>query len=145
MPTEPVDPDIDLHVPEQRRELARTHGGVLAVIALGGGLGGLARHGVGLLVPGPWGTLLVNVVGGALIGVLMVLITERWRAHPLARPFLGVGVLGGFTTFSAYTDDFRRLLAPGGVPAAFGYLVLTLLAAVAATALAAAVTRRAVA
>ncbi|CAL9597293.1 Putative fluoride ion transporter CrcB [Actinosynnema sp. ALI-1.44] len=145
MPTEPVDPDIDLHVPAQRQELARTHGGVLAVIALGGGLGGLARYGVGLLVPGPWGTLLVNVVGGALIGVLMVLITERWRAHPLARPFLGVGVLGGFTTFSTYTDDFRRLLAPGGVPVAFGYLVLTLVAAVAATALAVAVTRRAVA
>lgn len=116
-------------------------GVVLAVIALGGGLGGLARYGVGLVVPGVWGTLLVNVVGGALIGVLMVLVVD---AHPLVRPFLGVGVLGGFTTFSTYTDDFRRLLVPGGVPVAFGYLVLTPVAAVAATALAVAATRRAV-
>ncbi|NUT94700.1 MAG: CrcB family protein [Saccharothrix sp.] len=145
MPTDPVDPDVDLHVPAQRQELARTHGGVLAVIALGGGLGGLARYGVGLLLPGVWSTMAVNVAGGALIGVLMVLITEKWQAHPLARPFLGVGVLGGFTTFSSYTNDFRHLLAPGGVLEAFAYLVVTLVAAVGATALAVALTRRAVA
>ncbi|NUT98116.1 MAG: CrcB family protein, partial [Saccharothrix sp.] len=76
---------------------------------------------------------------------LMVLITEKWQAHPLARPFLGVGVLGGFTTFSSYTNDFRHLLTSGGVLEAFAYLVVTLVAAVGATALAVALTRRAVA
>ena len=115
---------------------------MLAVIALGGGLGGLARHGLGLAVPGPGGTFLVNVVGGALIGVLMVLVP---RAHPLTRPFLGVGVLGGFTTFSAYTQDFWALVRSGEPLTAFGYLVLTVVAAITATALGMAITRKVVA
>jgi fluoride exporter len=71
----------------------------------------------------------VNVLGCFLIGMLMVLITEVWPAHRLARPFLGVGVLGGFTTFSTYAADARGLLRPGTVPLAFGYLLGTVLAA----------------
>lgn len=108
---------------------------VVAAVALGGGLGGAARYGVGLLVPGAPGTFLVNVVGCALIGVLVVLTP---RLHPLARPFLGVGVLGGFTTFSAYAVDAVRL----GDWRAAVYLVLTVLCGLAATAGAAALTRR---
>ncbi|MDU0293562.1 CrcB family protein [Saccharothrix longispora] len=110
---------------------------VLAAVALGGGLGGLARHGASLVLPGPVGTLVVNVVGCALIGVLMVLVP---RLHPLARPFLGVGVLGGFTTFSAYALDAVRL---GGVQA-LAYALGTVLLALAATGLAATLTRRVV-
>ncbi|GGP41876.1 fluoride efflux transporter FluC [Saccharothrix coeruleofusca] len=109
--------------------------GALAAVALGGGLGGLARYGLGLLVPGPWGTLLVNVLGCALIGVLMAFAP---RAHPLVRPLLGVGVLGGFTTFSAYAVDAVRL----GGAVALGYLGLTLVVALTATGAALAVTRR---
>jgi CrcB protein len=125
-----VDPDVDVHVPAQRRELARTHGGVLAVIALGGGLGALARYGISLWLPTtpghfPWGTLLINVLGCFLIGVLMV----RWGQRPLLRPFLGVGILGGFTTFSTYAVETRALLTPGGVPIAMAYLFGTLAAA----------------
>ncbi|QFZ24086.1 CrcB family protein [Saccharothrix syringae] len=108
---------------------------VVAAVALGGGLGGTARYGVGLLVPGLVGTVVVNLVGCALIGVLMVLVP---RPHPLARPFLGVGVLGGFTTFSAYALDAVRL----GDWRAGAYLVLTVLCGLAATAGAAALTRR---
>jgi len=125
-----VDPDVDVHVPAQRRELARTHGGVLAVIALGGGLGALARYGISLWLPTtpghfPWGTFLINVVGCFLIGVLMV----RWGQRPLLRPFLGVGILGGFTTFSTYAVETRALLTPGDVPVAMAYLFGTLAAA----------------
>jgi CrcB protein len=132
--TGPVDADVDLHVPAQRRELAGSHGAVLAVIAAGGGIGGVARYGTSQLWPSapggfPWATFAVNALGCLLIGVLMVLITEVWVAHRLARLFLGVGVLGGFTTFSTYTAEIRTLLRPGTVALAFAYLAGTLLAA----------------
>lgn len=132
--TDPIDPDVDLRVPAQRRELARDHGAVLAVVALGGGIGAVARYGLAELWPTqpggfPWATFTTNVAGCLLIGVLMVLISEVWSAHRLARPFLGVGVLGGFTTFSTYAVETRDLLQPGTVALAFGYLAGTLLAA----------------
>ena len=112
----------------------RAHGPVLTVVAVGGGLGSIARYGLGRVWPTPpggfpWATFAVNVLGCFLIGMLMVLITEVWPAHRLARPFLGVGVLGGFTTFSSYAADVRGLLRPGTVPLALGYLLGTLLAA----------------
>ncbi len=107
----------------------------MAAVALGGGIGGVARHGVSAVVHGPWGTWVINVVGCALIGVLVVLVP---RLHPLARPFLGVGVLGGFTTFSGCALDAVRL---GGL-AAFAYLFATLFSALGATFAAMAVTRR---
>jgi CrcB protein len=138
-----VDPDVDVHVPAQRRELARTHGGVLAVIALGGGAGALSRYGISLWLPTtpghfPLGTFLINVVGCFLIGVLMV----RWGQRPLLRPFLGVGFLGGFTTFSTYAVETRALLAPGEVPVALAYLLGTLAAAMFAVLAGVALTRK---
>ena len=83
---------------------------VLAAVAAGGALGALARAGLLAATPqhpatADWGTVLVNVLGGALIGVLMETLTRRPNPHPLLRPFLGVGVLGGFTTFSAAITD----------------------------------------
>jgi CrcB protein len=139
-----VDPDVDLHVPAHRREL---HPRTLVVIAVGGAVGALARYGVGLVlptVPGrfPWGTFLINVVGCLLIGVLMVLVTDVFTGWPLLRPFLGVGVLGGFTTFSTYANEARGLLRPGSVPAAFGYLAGTLVSALLAVLVGMVVARR---
>ncbi|WP_019926003.1 fluoride efflux transporter CrcB [Nocardia sp. BMG111209] len=133
-PPRPVDPDIDLHIPAQRGELAREHGAVLAVIAVGGGLGALARFGIAQLLPTrpgafPWGTFVTNVAGCFAIGVLMVFVTETASVHRLVRPFLGVGVLGGFTTFSTYAVETRGLLQPGTAPLAFGYLAGTVAAA----------------
>jgi fluoride exporter len=83
----------------------------------------------------------VNLVGCALIGVLVVLTSEVWPAHPLIRPFLGTGVLGGFTTFSTYTLDAHGLWVAGDRAASVGYLVGTLLGCVAATAAAVTLTR----
>jgi CrcB protein len=139
-----VDPDVDLHVPAHRREL---HPWTLVVIALGGAVGALARYGVGLVlptVPGrfPWGTFAINVVGCLLIGVLMVLVTDVFTGRPLLRPFLGVGVLGGFTTFSTYANEARGLLRPGSVPVAFGYLAGTLVSALLAVLVGMVVARR---
>lgn len=125
---EAVDPDVDLHVPAQRAEAAGRHGLlVLAVIAAGGALGAVARHALALWLPArgaagfPWGVFLVNLLGCALIGVLMVLVSEEGRdarTNPLLRPFLGVGVLGGFTTFSTYAADAALLLEGGPYAAA---------------------------
>ncbi len=143
----PIDSDVDVHVPAQRAELARSHGRVLLVVALGGGLGALARYGIGRLLPTtpghfPYGTFLINVLGCALIGVLMVLVTEAYSSNPLLRPFFGTGILGGFTTFSTYTNEFRGLLRPGTVPLAVAYLAGTLVCALLAVSLATWLTRR---
>lgn len=73
----------------------------------------------------------------------MVTVTEGRRpAHRLVRPFLGTGVLGGFTTFSTYTQDTERLLSAGRAAPALVYLAGTLAAALAAVWLASAATRR---
>ncbi|WP_327368386.1 fluoride efflux transporter CrcB [Streptomyces sp. NBC_01217] len=112
-------------------------GSVVAVVALGGALGACARYGAALIwptAPGgfPWTTLLVNVVGCAVIGVFMVVISEVWAAHRLVRPFFGTGVLGGFTTFSTYAVDIERLVDGDRARAGLAYLGLTLCAALAA-------------
>ncbi|MBG0832242.1 CrcB family protein [Planomonospora sp. ID67723] len=145
-PEPPVDPDVDLRIPEQRDELRRAPWSTLAAVSAGGVIGALARHGLSEAFPRPaggfpWATFAVNVIGCALIGVLMVLIGETRAAHRLARPFLGVGVLGGFTTFSAYVADIGRLAAGGAPRLALVYLFGTVAAAVAATQLAASGTR----
>src|SRR2546421_1520812 len=99
--------EVDFRAPARRRGLARRHGPIAGVVALGGGFGSVARYGLAEAWPTrpdafPWATFTVNVLGCLLIGVLMVLITEVWSAHRLARPLLGGWGLGGVTTFSTY-------------------------------------------
>lgn len=154
---EAIDPDVDLHVPAQRAETAGVHLLlVLAAVSAGGAAGAIARYAVGRAWPVdhaadgaaafPWGTFGINVVGSALIGVLMVLVSEGGRtAHPLVRPFFGVGVLGGFTTFSAYALDFRELLVHGNGGVAYAYAGGTAVGCLGAVWLAAALTRWALA
>lgn len=111
---------------------------VLAVF-LGGGAGAALRYGVGLLAlrslgPGwPWGTLTVNVVGGAAMGLLVAALaarggaeSERWRL------LLGVGVLGGFTTFSAFCLETALMLEKRLYAQAAGYVAVSVLASIAA-------------
>lgn len=99
---------------------------VLGVVAAGGVIGTLARYGAGLAWPGPWSTWLVNVLGCVAIGVLMYTITEVAKPHRLLRPFLGVGVLGGFTTFSTYVSDTLKLAVQNHPAIALGYLFGTM-------------------
>ncbi|WP_431995738.1 fluoride efflux transporter FluC [Streptomyces griseoflavus] len=125
----------------------RAQAPVLAAVALGGAAGATARYAATLGWPTPagafpWTVLGVNVAGCAAIGVLMVIVTEVRTAHPLARPFLGTGVLGGFTTFSTYAVDVRDLLDGGHQAAGAACLVATPVAALAAVWTAAAATRR---
>jgi CrcB protein len=110
---------------------------VLAVVSVGGVAGALARHGISQAVPHgpvgfPWATFAINVSGCLLIGALMVLVSDVWPGRRLLRPFLGTGVLGGYTTFSAYVVDTQHLIAAGATSTAVAYLAGTLLAALAA-------------
>ena len=119
---------------------------VLAAVAVGGALGALARYGLASAWPHPrdhfpWATFVTNVSGCLLIGILMVLITEVWSAHRLIRPFLGVGVLGGYTTFSTYTGEVQQLVAAGAPSIGLVYLIGTPVAALAAVYLGVAATR----
>lgn len=136
----PVDPDDDLTDPAQERELAAPRRAVLlGAIALGGVLGAESRWALGLAWPHrpdqfPWSTLVINVSGCLLMGVLMVVITERRTPHPLVRPLLGVGVLGGYTTFSTYAVDAVQAVHAGRAWLALGYVVATPVLAVLAIA-----------
>jgi fluoride exporter len=131
-----VDPDVDLHIPEQRAVDAA----LLAAVAVGGVLGAETRYAVGRLLDTPiggwpWDTWLVNVTGSFLLGVLMAVLATVPRPHRLVRPFLGVGVRGGFTTFSTAMVGVPDLLGAGRPALALAYLAGTAVSALLATAL----------
>jgi len=87
---------------------------------LGAALGGLARFVAGSAIMEryggtfPLGTVVINITGSFLIGVLMTLLSERWQAHPNWRLFLVVGVLGGYTTFSSFEYETLQAMRKGG-------------------------------
>ena len=142
----PMDSDVDLHVPAMRTE---THAPVLAAISAGGVAGALARYAVATAWPHPptgfpWSTFVINVTGCFLIGVLMVIVTDVITHKRLLRPFLGVGVLGGYTTFSTYVVDIQHAAGEGAPLVALAYLALTLVGALLAVYAGTALTRAAV-
>lgn len=125
-----VDPDVDLRDPAQAAETRPRQWDLLVAVAVGGVLGAEARYGVGLALPHrigefPWSTVVINASGCFLIGVLMVVLLERIRPHRLARPFLGTGVLGGYTTFSTFAMDAQQLVLAHRLGSAALYVVLT--------------------
>lgn len=109
----------------------------LLLVMLGGALGSGARYLTGRYMLDafgpdfPYGTLTVNWVGGLLMGLLAGVLartggTEGWRL------FIGVGILGGFTTFSSFSLDTITLIERGQMTAALGYIALSLLGSLAA-------------
>lgn len=109
----------------------------LFLVMLGGALGSGARYGVGraslaMLGPGyPWGTLMVNLAGGFAMGLLAGLISrffsgEEWWL------LLGVGVLGGFTTFSAFSLEVANMIERGTIGTAALYVAVSVVGSVAA-------------
>ena len=114
----------------------------LLLVGVGGFVGAASRYGVLMGVSRlmgqasfPWGVLAVNVLGSLLIGALAGFVEARQTLGPGARLFLCVGVLGGFTTFSAITNDTLMLLRNAAYLSAAANVVLTValgLAAVAA-------------
>ena len=99
------------------------------LVGIGGGLGAMARYGVGQAVAAPWGTLTVNVLGSLLMGVLIGVLAAHHEAQKL---LLGVGFLGGFTTFSAFSLDAVQLAQSGRVGLAAAYIALSVGVAIAA-------------
>ena len=110
------------------------------LVFVGGGLGAMARHGVGraglaLLGPGfPWWTLAVNVAGSFLIGLLAGLFGALETGHH-ARLFLTTGFLGGFTTFSAFSLDALTLWERGAASHAALYVLASVLLSLLAAAM----------
>jgi CrcB protein len=111
---------------------------VVLWVALGGAIGSAARYGVNVWsgrmfgTEFPWHTLIVNVLGCFLMGVLTEMLALKLHLSHEARAFLTTGILGGFTTFSAFSLDFAYLVERKEVLAAGGYVlasvVLSLLA-----------------
>jgi CrcB protein len=111
----------------------------LLLIAVGGAAGAAARHLVGQaalkwLGPGwPWGTLAVNVLGGLAMGLFVGWLAAKEPPFaPALRYGLGVGLLGGFTTFSAFSLEVVLMLERRAWGAAGGYVALSVVGAVGA-------------
>ena len=108
------------------------------LVALGGGLGAALRHGVNLVAlrllgPNfPWGTFTINIAGSLAMGIFIELLARRFSGSEGLRLFVATGILGGFTTFSAFSLDFAVLWQRGEVfPAllyALGSVIVSIVA-----------------
>lgn len=109
----------------------------LLYVMVGGAVGSGARYLTGramlsLLGPDyPYGTLAVNLIGGLLMGVL-VGVLARNTASETWRLLLGIGVLGGFTTFSSFSLDVVAMIERGAIGVAFGYVLVSVIGSIAA-------------
>ena len=103
--------------------------GQFVAVGIGGALGAMARYGVGLAATRafgygfPVGVLSVNIVGSFLMGIFVVLAAERGLSA--WSPFVAAGVLGGFTTFSAFSLEAVTLYERGEIAQAALYVVLS--------------------
>lgn len=117
------------------------------IVAAGGALGAVARYGVGRILPAagwPWGTLTVNVVGGLLMGLLTGWLAFRGGAHGESlRLFAAVGLLGGFTTFSAFSLETALMIERRQFALAGGYVAASVALSVLALFIGLMVARRA--
>lgn len=101
----------------------------LLLVMLGGAIGAGARHLTGraaLALWGPafpWGTLIVNLAGGMLMGLLAGWLAARSSGDDALRYLLGVGVLGGYTTFSAFSLETATMLQRGDYGVALAYVL----------------------
>ncbi|MCI5059880.1 MAG: fluoride efflux transporter CrcB [Alphaproteobacteria bacterium] len=102
---------------------------MILAIAGGGAIGAVLRHFFGALslhffgAHFPWGTLGVNIIGSFFMGILIALFAHYWSPSPELRAFLTVGLLGAFTTFSAFSLDAVTLYERGLILYSFGYII----------------------
>jgi CrcB protein len=107
------------------------------LVGAGGAIGAMGRYGFGVMLGRVWhggfplATLGVNVIGSLIMGLLVGLLaryTPEWQAE--ARAFAAVGILGGFTTFSAFSLDAITLIERGQLMAALGYILVSVIASI---------------
>ena len=107
----------------------------IIAVAVGGAIGSVLRHGVNhaaarwIGVGFPWGTFIVNVAGCFAMGIAAGWFLQKTGPAPEWRAFVATGVLGGFTTFSAFSLDFAQLLEQGYLARAALYFGATILLA----------------
>lgn len=99
------------------------------LVALGGALGSVLRHAASLIIPAkhfPWPTLAVNIAGSFLIGLILALSTKEESFLYNWKLFLATGICGGFTTFSAFSQENMELLQNGKYLLALTYIVVSI-------------------
>jgi fluoride exporter len=125
-----------------RTAVRRQHGGSgpgaadLLAIAVGGGIGSVARYLLSVAFPAghgfPWAIFAVNVSGCFCLGLLMIYLLEVWPPRRFLRPFLAIGLIGGYTTFSTYAGGVMTLLTGGAPALADAYALTSIFAALVA-------------
>ncbi|RWC27637.1 fluoride efflux transporter CrcB [Mesorhizobium sp.] len=109
----------------------------LLLVVVGGGIGAGIRHltsmgALRLVGPNyPWGTMAINIVGSFAMGLFIAILARRGGSNEL-RLFVATGILGGFTTFSAFSLDFATLWERGATLPAFGYALASVIGAIVA-------------
>ncbi|TGS47427.1 MULTISPECIES: fluoride efflux transporter CrcB [unclassified Mesorhizobium] len=107
----------------------------LLLVAVGGGIGAGIRHltsmgALRLVGPNyPWGTMAINIIGSFAMGLFIAVLVRRGGSNEL-RLFVATGILGGFTTFSAFSLDFATLWERGATLPAFGYALASVIGAI---------------
>ncbi|TIQ17007.1 MAG: fluoride efflux transporter CrcB [Mesorhizobium sp.] len=108
----------------------------LLLVAAGGAIGAGLRHVVNfvalrLVGPSfPWGTMAINIVGSFAMGLFITTLARHYGGSNELRLFVATGILGGFTTFSAFSLDFATLWERGATLPAFGYALASLIGAI---------------
>ena len=106
------------------------------LVAAGGAIGASLRHFVymaafRLVGPNfPWGTMAVNIAGSLAMGVFIELLARRFNASNELRLLVATGILGGFTTFSAFSLDFAVLWERGAMVSALGYALASVIGSI---------------
>ena len=102
-------------------------------VALGGALGASGRYGLGLFVDRlsggsfPYGTMSANILGSFAMGILVAWLAAKGTGSETARLFIGVGLLGGFTTFSSFSLDAMNLLRDKGMTPFLSYVLISVI------------------
>lgn len=142
----PLDPDVDVGstfadragggMPAARPRGRRVQSAIVVAVALGGVVGAITRYAVARALPTPvgtfpWSTFLINVSGSVLLGFLLILVIEQFPRGRLARPVIGTGFCGAYTTFSTYMVDAVVLVRGGHLALAALYVAASALAGLA--------------
>ena len=109
----------------------------IILVMSGGALGAAMRYGLSRAIPvtaggWPWPTFAANVAGGLAMGVLAAWVLRGDNSAESLRLFVGVGVLGGFTTFSAFSLEMMQMIERGQIGLAAGYALASVLLALGA-------------